>query len=102
MRHFFEFFFVTTKAPPSIFYIPSSSIFLMSPKGSPFHTLEQTGISKSPKGPPFYNFKNFVLFESDIAPTLAVPGLFLNCRTYVVYNVMQILVVGTFLAKLCG
>ena len=25
----------------------------MSPKGSPFHTLEQTGVSKSPKDPPF-------------------------------------------------
>ena len=29
----------------------------MSPKGSPFHTLEQTGVSKSPKGPRFYNLK---------------------------------------------
>ena len=26
------------------------------PKGSPFHTLQQTGVSKSTKGPPFYNF----------------------------------------------
>ena len=27
--------------------------FSMSPKGSRFHTLEQTGVSKSPTGPPF-------------------------------------------------
>ena len=37
---------------------------VLSPGGAYFHTLEQTGVSKSPKGPPFYNFKNFALFES--------------------------------------
>ena len=50
MRRFFEFFLLLEK-------------FLMSPKGSPFHTLEQTGVSKSTKGPPFYNFKNFALLS---------------------------------------
>ena len=63
--HYETFFriFLLQQAPSSIFYIPSTSNFSMSQKGSPFHTLEQTGVSKSPKGPPFYNSKNFALFE---------------------------------------
>ena len=46
----------------------------MSPKGPPFNFLKNflqpAGVSQSPKGPPFK------FWALDMAPTLAVPGLF--------------------------